>query len=60
MIHAAMGQAPIYHSPPQYDSHQGYMVIATSPPYDPAEGEFNVEDWQIDVWARTNERGVNV
>ena len=36
------------------------MVIVTSPPYDPVEGEFNMGDQQMDVYARREERGVNV
>ena len=36
------------------------MVVATSPPFNSVEGEFNVEERQMDMWAWADERGVKV
>ena len=62
MINASLGGVPWYQSatPSCYHNCQGHMIMMTSLLYDLVEGEFNVEDQQMDVHARGEERGVNV
>ena len=63
MIYAVHRRAPQYQlqePPPHYHDHGAHVILGIGPPYDAAEGEFNVVDWQMDVNVQEEGRGVEI